>query len=115
MHHTRRDFIKSASAFATTSLMLGQVTHGAEAPALPNKVGAFVKPFPDMPYDRLAETMARLGFDGIEGRWAIRRAGPSFPATTPRASSNIRPAPAARCATARCISTSRFLGRLPRL
>jgi len=73
MRHTRRDFIKSASAFATTSLMLGQATHGGETPRSSNKVGAFVKPFPEMPYDRLAETMARLGFDGIEA--AVRDGG----------------------------------------
>jgi sugar phosphate isomerase/epimerase len=39
----------------------------------PNKLGAFVKPFPDMPYHQLAETMARLGFDGIEA--AVREGG----------------------------------------
>jgi sugar phosphate isomerase/epimerase len=62
----RRTFLRVAGS-ASTLVASSSFGHAVSlhAPSA-NPILAFVKPFSKMPYDRLAETIAKLGFDGIE-------------------------------------------------
>lgn len=52
-----------------------------EPPAKPNPICAFTKPFQSLSFEELAKSIARLGYDGIEG--TIRRGGHIVPEEAP--------------------------------
>src|SRR5262245_1128768 len=59
MDQNRRDFIKSASAFAAASMLPNTAGFNVE-------ICFFSKHLPDMNWTRLAQTVKKLGFGGID-------------------------------------------------
>lgn len=59
---TRRHFIQSLSAAA----MAASVSSFAQAPAKSYKIIGFTKPFQDLDHEQTADTVAQIGWDGIE-------------------------------------------------
>jgi len=73
----RRTFLKGA-ALSSLALPVGGRSHGsAEPPKSPLKICAFIKFIQDLPYKQLADTVAELGFDGIEA--TVRDGGHVLP------------------------------------
>ena len=68
----RRKFITTAAALAATPAL---------ARTGRNTLSVFTKPLQMLPYDQLADVMAKLGFDGIEG--TIRPGGQITPEKVP--------------------------------
>ena len=60
--NTRRDFIKSASAFAAASALL----HTSESNGFNGAVCFFSKHLPAMDWKRMAQAVKKLGFDGVD-------------------------------------------------
>src|SRR5262245_20028901 len=61
MTQNRRDFIKSASAFAAASLLPNNVSTGFNG-----AICLFSKHLPEMDWTRLAQAVKKLGFNGID-------------------------------------------------
>jgi sugar phosphate isomerase/epimerase len=72
----RRDFMLSAAAGATASF-LARNANAAENRNGEFKICAFVKFIQSLSFDRLAETIKQLGFDGIEA--TVRNGGQVLP------------------------------------
>lgn len=84
MPHSRRQFISSLAATAARGVAAGaaavSMTNLAIPRAMaqsddsgPNPICVFTKPFSSLSFDQLAESIAKLGFDGIEA--PIRKGG----------------------------------------
>lgn len=63
---TRRDVLAGTLATASTAFVPVARSRAADAPAGRRKIGAFIKFIQSLTYEQLAETVAELGFDGIE-------------------------------------------------
>jgi len=70
---TRRDALAGALVTAGSTLAVGLPTRLDAAPAGKRKVAAFIKFIQSLTYDQMAETIAELGFDGIEA--TVRKNG----------------------------------------
>lgn len=63
---TRRDVLAGSLATASTAILPVVPSRADDAPAGKRKIGAFIKFIQSLTYDQMAETVAELGFDGIE-------------------------------------------------
>jgi L-ribulose-5-phosphate 3-epimerase len=62
---SRRDFLKAAAASTLGSAALSLPLRAAP-PAITSKLCFFSKPLPQMNWQRLAESVARVGYDGVD-------------------------------------------------
>lgn len=74
----RRSFLVGTAATAAAASMLSATNLQAASTKKGNKICAFIKFVQSLSYDQLAETIAELGFDGIEA--TIRDRGQILPA-----------------------------------
>lgn len=73
----RRDFLAHGLALAAPLALASHSVAGAETTSADNKICAFVKFVQSLRYESLAETVAELGFDGIEA--TVRAGGQVLP------------------------------------
>jgi sugar phosphate isomerase/epimerase len=78
MKFSRRTFLQSSAALVAGAILPNGSGFGAAANPAPFEISLFTKHFIGLPYDRLAEVVAGLGFTGIEA--PIRPGGHVEPA-----------------------------------
>jgi sugar phosphate isomerase/epimerase len=66
MKFSRRTFLQSSAALVAGAILPNGSGFGAAANPAPFEISLFTKHFIGLPYDRLAEVVAGLGFTGIE-------------------------------------------------
>ncbi|MCC9599780.1 sugar phosphate isomerase/epimerase [Stieleria sp. JC731] len=74
----RRRFLSLTAATAVSSSFVQQAKAESSEPLKSNPIAVFTKPFNSLSFDELAESIAELGFDGIEA--PIRKGGHIEPA-----------------------------------